>query len=335
MSAQQRRRRLQAVRDDEDDDMQHNAPPSPGDVDEDGDERVGEAGQRDETSQLIKNLVRYALACEYSRAPIRREGIREKVLGSNGREFKRVFAGAQKQLRATFGMEMVELPTKDRNLMTTEQKRKVAKTQSQKEASSNAYVLTSILPEEYTTPAIIAPSKVESADGEASYIALYTTIIAIITLSGGELSDPRLRRHLSRLNAAENMPSMNPHDEIAPSEKTEAVLQRMVKQGYLVRVTESRSAGDDDATTWHVGPRGKVEVDKEAIAAFVRTVYGGSSDELEAKLQASLKIRDRKPGVPETVEEEAADRPADGDPGPSTRRGTRRRETEAEDEESE
>jgi hypothetical protein len=37
-----------------------------------------EGGQRDETSQLIKSLVRYALACEYSRTPIRREGIRDK-----------------------------------------------------------------------------------------------------------------------------------------------------------------------------------------------------------------------------------------------------------------
>ncbi|KAL2142457.1 hypothetical protein VTI28DRAFT_1166 [Corynascus sepedonium] len=333
MPAQQRRRR-QAVEDYEDEDAQHQPPHSPDNVDEDGDEHMGEAGQRDETSQLIKNLVRYALACEYSRTPIRRDGIREKVLGSNGREFKKVFAGAQRQLRATFGMEMIELPTKDRSLMTTEQKRKAARTQSQKEASSNAYILTSVLPEEYTTPAIITPSKVESADGEASYIALYTTIIAIITLSGGELSDPRLRRHLSRLNAAENMPSMNPHDDTYPSEKTEVVLQRMVKQGYLIRVTESRSTGDDDATTWYVGPRGKVEVDQEVVAAFVRTVYGGSSDELETKLQASLKIRDRKPGGLGTGEEEAGEAPLDGDPGPSNRRRSRRWQTEAEDEES-
>ncbi|KAL2149978.1 hypothetical protein VTH82DRAFT_7654 [Thermothelomyces myriococcoides] len=326
MSAQQRRRRPQFVEDDEDEDMQDSPPPGPGTVDEDGDERMGEPGLRDETSQLIKNLVRYALACEYSRTPIRRDGIREKVPVINPREFRKVFEGAQKQLRATFGMEMVELPTKDRNLMTTEQKRKAAKSQSsQKETSSNAYVLTSILPEEYTTPAIMAPSKVESADGEASYIALYTTIIAIITLSGGELSEPRLRRHLSRLNAAEYMPSMNPHDSNSPSEKTEAVLQRMVRQGYLVRVTDSRSGGDDDdAATWHVGPRGKVEVDKEAIAAFVRTVYGGSSDALEAKLKASLRIRDRTAGSREAVDEEEAEAPPDdGDPGPSTRRGTR------------
>ncbi|AEO65051.1 uncharacterized protein THITE_2111605 [Thermothielavioides terrestris NRRL 8126] len=349
-----RRRRRQVAQDDEDENMQQRPPQSPDDAEsdaDDADEPMADLGQRDETSQLIKNLVRYALACEYSRTPIRRDGIRDKVLGSNGREFKKVFAGAQKQLRATFGMEMVELPIRDRALMTTEQKRKgrfpcigngasiakadmvsaAAKSQSQKEPSSNTYILVSTLPEAYKSPAVITPSKVQSAEGEASYIALYTTLIAIITLSGGELSEPRLRRYLTRLNAAENMPSMNPNDGTSPNEKTDVLLQRMVKQGYLVRVTESKSMGDDESTTWHVGPRGKVEVDKEAIAAFVRTVYGGSSEELEKKLQASLKIQNRPPRPAE--EEEGA--PPDDDPGPSNRANRRRRRAQVENEESE
>ena len=121
------------------------------------------------------------------------------------------------------------------------------------------------------------------------------------------------------------MPSMNPHNETQPNEKAEIVLQRMVKQGYLVKVTGSRSAGDDeDSTTWHVGPRGKVEVGKESIAALVRTVYGGSNDELEKKLQASLKIKDRKPQGLGEVAEAAEQAPPDGDPGPSTRHRRRR-----------
>jgi len=98
----------------------------------------------DNTQTLIKQLVRYALACEFSRTPIRRDGIRDKgmypvsrdpegavadtisliVLGRHGREFKKVFNGAQLQLRTVFGMEMVELPAKDRNLLTADQKRK-------------------------------------------------------------------------------------------------------------------------------------------------------------------------------------------------------------------
>ena len=166
-------------------------------------------------------------------------------------------------------------------------------------------------------------------------MALYTTIIAIITLSGGELSDPRLRRHLTRLNAAENMPSLNPNDGSSPTEKTDTVLQKMIKQGYLVKVSESRAAGDEDSTIWHVGPRGKVEVDKEVLAAFVRTIYGGSNPDLEQKLQVSLKIRAREPGLPEVVEDEAEEPPPAVDPGPSTRRRGRRRQTEVEEEDSE
>lgn len=130
------------------------------------------------------------------------------------------------------------------------------------------------------------------------------------------------------------MPSMNPNDETSPSEKTEIVLQRMIKQGYLVKVVEAKGAGDDDSTTWHIGPRGKVEVGVESIAAVVRTVYGGSTDELEKKLQTSLKVKDRKLDVPEAVGEEEEGAPPEGDPEPRRRRGARR-QTEPKDEDSE
>lgn len=65
--------------------MQDQAPQSPedDDGDGDGDEHMEDVGQRNETSQLIKNLVRYALACEYSRTPIRRDGIRDKGTGQS------------------------------------------------------------------------------------------------------------------------------------------------------------------------------------------------------------------------------------------------------------
>ena len=224
--------------------------------------------------------------------------------------------------------------------MTTEQKRKAAKSQSQKEATSNAYILVSTIPEELRK--VLTPSKVQSEDGEAAYTALYTLLISIITLSGGELSDPRLRRHLTRLNIDNNMPSMNPNDPTHPSEKTELVLQRMVKQGYLVKVAEGNSYGDEDSTTWHVGPRGKVEVDHESIARFVRTVYGRSTEEMEKKLQISLKVQERKPasmedlneqgeeeeeeqGEEEEEEEDERGEHANGDPGPSRAQNGRRR----------
>jgi len=47
--------------------------------------------------------------------------VSEKVLGSAGRQFKKVFEQAQMELRTVFGMEMVELPAKEK--ITVQQKR--------------------------------------------------------------------------------------------------------------------------------------------------------------------------------------------------------------------
>lgn len=64
---------------------------------------------------MVNKLVRLAMACEYSRLPIRRGDISTKVLGEmGGRKFKLVFEGAQEQLRQVFGMEMVELPGREK-----------------------------------------------------------------------------------------------------------------------------------------------------------------------------------------------------------------------------
>jgi hypothetical protein len=157
---------------------------------------------------------------------------------------------------------------------------------------SNAYILVSVLPPELRTSKIIAPSKVQSSEGEASYAGFYTTLIAIITLSGGELSEAMFRKFLSRLNADQTVPSMNPSNQNQPSEQTEVVLQRLIRQGYLVKGTTAGEEGDE-AITWYVGPRGKVEVDNEAIAGVVRTVFGDATEGLETKLQTSLGITPR------------------------------------------
>jgi hypothetical protein len=64
---------------------------------------------------MVKKMVRLALASEYSRLPIRRTDISAKVLGEQGsRQFKAVFDQAQAVLRSRFGMQMVELPAKEK-----------------------------------------------------------------------------------------------------------------------------------------------------------------------------------------------------------------------------
>jgi melanoma-associated antigen len=66
------------------------------------------------TDVMVKKLVRLALASEYSRQPIRRADITTKVFGEGSRQFKSVFDQAQRMLRGRFGMEMVELPGKEK-----------------------------------------------------------------------------------------------------------------------------------------------------------------------------------------------------------------------------
>ena len=90
---------------------------------------------------MTKKLVRLALASEYSRQPIRRTDIAAKGQGgrswdtlwdlvadgstvlapSSGRQFKYIFNEAQTQLRTVFGMELTELPQKEK--ITISQKR--------------------------------------------------------------------------------------------------------------------------------------------------------------------------------------------------------------------
>lgn len=74
------------------------------------------------TDVMVKKLVRLALSSEYSRQPIRRVDISNKVLGEQGsRQFKIVFEEAQRVLADTFGMQLAELPGKEK--VTIQQRR--------------------------------------------------------------------------------------------------------------------------------------------------------------------------------------------------------------------
>lgn len=89
--------------------------------DYEGDESFTQVQNAQNVEQLAKKLVRLALACEFARQPIRRADISAKVLESQGRQFKNVFDEAQMQLKAVFGMQMEELPLREK--VTVAQKR--------------------------------------------------------------------------------------------------------------------------------------------------------------------------------------------------------------------
>ncbi|KAI9903563.1 hypothetical protein N3K66_000092 [Trichothecium roseum] len=276
------------------------------DGDQSGDDMDVDASTQAQNADdlLAKKLVRYALSCEYSRTPIRRDGIKERVLGNQGRSWKKVFALAQKQLRLIWGMELRELPVKEK--MSLQERRKAMASSTQVKTGSGAYILTSTLPARYRTSSILAPSKIPTSADEATYVGVCTFIVSTIWLSGGELSEQKLRRQLSRLNAETNI----------STEKTETVLKRMERQGYVVKRTERPPVGQDgeEIITWHVGSRAREEIGLDGVFGMAEEVYGEKTAELEKKLKVSLGIRSK----PVTDDEEAE----------SERVGAERAETE-------
>ncbi|KAG5957415.1 hypothetical protein E4U58_006073 [Claviceps cyperi] len=256
-----------------------------------------EAGSRAD-EQLAKKLVRYALSCEFSRRPIRRDGrdgIKERVLQNRGRSFKKIFTLAQRQLRQVWGMELRELPVREK--MSLQEKRQAMRTNSQPKIGSGAYILTSTLPSIYRSAEIIKPSKIPSADDEATYVAFYTLVVSLIWLNGGELTEQKLQRYLLRLNADKNV----------SSETTEATLKKMEKHGYVIKSIDRPPLGQDgeQTLTWHVGPRAKEEIGIDGVMGVVREVYAGSDGDLEKKLRSSLGLKE-KPKTRRVPDEEEA-----------------------------
>ena len=153
------------------------------------------------------------------------------------------------------------------------------------------WILQSLLPEEYRVAGVVGPSRPLDADTvsrEEAYVGLYSMAIALVTISGGRMTEGKLDRALRRMNA----------DQTTPVGSKDKTLAAMVKDGYLVRVREA-AAGQDETVEYIVGPRGKVEVGREGVARLVRAMYGDSEDhdELEKRIQRMLDVADANRGV--------------------------------------
>ncbi|KAH8654562.1 MAGE family-domain-containing protein [Tricladium varicosporioides] len=301
-------------------------PVSEDESEEEDDENEGDGmevdGEEDSPDAIVKKLVRYALACEFQRTTIKRVAIREKVLGKQKGPFKPIFDAAQKQLRSKFGMEMIELPGREKT--SIQAKRAAAKSKSGGSSKpTSSYIVVTTLPPAYRIPEIIAPSLSGSDEDEAVYVGLCTVIVSYISMSPeGSLPDHKFMKMLSRLNIEHN----------TPLDKTEIVLKKMIAQGYIYKDVD-RSA-DEETIDWRVGPRGKVEIGNRAIQGFVKQVYGDDAPEdLDKRIYRSLNMDVTK--IDQIHEDPAAAQDANSsEPGPSTARTLGRRRRAAADDDS-
>ncbi|EFE40138.1 conserved hypothetical protein [Trichophyton verrucosum HKI 0517] len=147
----------------------------------------------------------------------------------------------------------------------------------------------------------ISQRRAPDSSTESSYIAIYTFIISLIMLSGGSISEDRLNRHLRRVNA----------DYHTPLDKTDKLLARLCKEGYLLKVRDSDTG--EEVIEYFVGPRGKIEVGVAGVSGMAKEVFGivqgGEGDEdseqFEKRLKRSLGIRENNAPEEENAEPEA------------------------------
>lgn len=257
-----RRRQVQSSEDEEQEEQEHS------DASVNSDLAASQIGPHVHQRALIKKLVRLALSTEYSRTPLRRTDISTKLFkdgsgyrAGSSRNFRAIFDGAQAILKNTFGMELMELPAREK---TSLKDRRNAATQTKSSTTtSKSWILLSVLPPELkSNPTIIQPTQAPSVPIESSYTALYTFIISLLYLNNSSLTEQKLMRYLKRMNA----------DAQTPVGNLDKVLQRMQREGYLDKRRDTVMG--EEVVEWYVGPRGKVEVGAKGVAGLVRSVYG-------------------------------------------------------------
>ncbi|PUU82068.1 MAGE family-domain-containing protein [Tuber borchii] len=228
------------------------------------------ATQDSNKERMIKKLVRYAISAEYTRVPIKRTEISSKVLGSHGRMFKEVFAGAQLELERVFGMRMVELPIREKTKLS---QRRAAQTNDKAPSTSKSYILTTILPEKFREPEIMQPFGVK----EQAYIGLTTMIVSLIYLNGRSIAETKLDRYLRRMNA----------DRSTAAGETGKVLQSMIRHGYISKQKDDNA--NDGTFDYVLGPRGKVEIGTDGVLSMIKTVYGVNvPEDVEKRMERNV-----------------------------------------------
>ncbi|KIJ67308.1 hypothetical protein HYDPIDRAFT_25776 [Hydnomerulius pinastri MD-312] len=262
------------IEEDDDDDGGGEGEQEDYEMDIDGNQAKKADGEA-ELDKKASALVRLALFTEHKRVPLRREDISKKVLGSSTRSFNAVFERAQKLLRKTFAMELVELqaknyreqdPAGDDIQNATGVKKKAAA------AGSKTYILRSTLDIAIIEQAALTDERLleeqiaegpdhddddddttrnygsviswSSAD-QLGALGLLYVILALILVNGRSITELDLRANLKRLRIPSSgtvpMNAQSTHRAMP----IDTFLAQVMRQGYLDRIRhgDNKAAG--------------------------------------------------------------------------------------------
>lgn len=240
------------------------------------DEDITGGGGTEDITRRACALVRLALFSERRRVSLKRDEISKKVMGPRSRSFPEVFKEAQEMLRKSFGMELVELQTRQEPEPEPTQKPKDGALPKKRGATSGTkqYMLRSVLDPEIIELCSAPDQDLKELEAQESLhneedeeegstqtpcgalfawersdqlanLGVLHIILALILVSGRTINDNELRALLKRLR-------LHSGTQLAYNEHTthaeltlETFLSQAIRQGYLdrTRIGETKGPG--------------------------------------------------------------------------------------------
>ncbi|KAJ1720002.1 hypothetical protein LPJ53_005316 [Coemansia erecta] len=202
--------------------------------------------------RLSIKMVRYALACQASGKPIRREGIRAQVLtGAGTTKFKSLMDRANAMLKDDFGLEMVPLPVHEKTLVYGENTQNTQQANNTQAKAVNKWVLQNVLPDEARLKLDL-----EQDEDKNAIFGFAATVLSLIFVNNMSLPSDQLVMYVRRLGPPRCIWSSDSSRSLSDESRSDAQLDSaaresvayLVSQGYLDRVTSSGGAGAGQGT---------------------------------------------------------------------------------------
>ncbi|KAI8594488.1 MAGE family-domain-containing protein, partial [Dissophora ornata] len=223
----------------------------------------------EDLERLVKDVVRLAIFTSHSDQPLKRDDIKI-ILNDYPRMYDQVLQKAQERLRDVFGMEMVELTTRNRSGQSSDK-------------GNKSYILRNILPME------LLASSVVDWELELEDMGLLMVILSLIMVREGAIYESALLSHLRRLSLLEDS---------SPFGDIQKKLDVMIKKRYLekYKLEHMDESGEKAEMEYRWGARARVEVPAENVVQFIQEVFGREAPlSLEASILKASGLKGNEP----------------------------------------
>ncbi|KAG1137980.1 hypothetical protein G6F37_008572 [Rhizopus arrhizus] len=224
----------------------------------------------EEIERKVKDLCRYALACEYKKISIRRDNINKLISPDNKRIFNLLLQRANQRLRNVFGFELQEATLKDKSGVQQQdiqaqtqstQAESSTQAQTQKQTTtgnvSGVYFLRNVMKEHYILPEIVKRPKEEYIQTGVLYV-----ILALLFVNEYEMNSSELYEHLDRLKITK-------YNTLGEREK---LIDSLVKYQYLKKTKLDDQEGEEIEYRFQWGARAYAELPCQNMVEFISNV---------------------------------------------------------------